>query len=218
MYRPSRRRRGPRGVALILAAAVAGTTAGCQRTDADSSRDRPPPDAGLSEPAARTRQGDPGIPQRAARTKSGSTRTSQGDSQTIVTGAGSAYRVPTPPRALAITPGKTCTRPQGASGKQQRLAIPPAPGLVAQRLSDSQIRVIYRFNRVPPICEPVRLKLSVDVSRDTLPGSASYVRIFRKRGVITVAIPPDLRDADVLRATAFTRKLVQSRSAAVLIR
>lgn len=205
-------------MALILAAAVAGTTAGCERTDADSSHDRPPPDAGLSEPARRTREGDAGIPQRAARTKSGeSTRTSQGDSRTIVTGAGSAYRVPTPPRALATTPDKNCTRPRGASSKRQRLRLPPAPGLVAQRLRGSEVRVIYRFDRVPHVCEPVRLKLSVDVSRDTLPGSATYVRISRNRGVITVAIPPDLRDADVLRATAFTRKLVQSRSAAVLI-
>jgi hypothetical protein len=139
--------------------------------------------------------------------------------QAVPTGAGSAYRLPPPPRRSVTEPGRKCVHtrgPQPPAGR--RVVAPPAPGLSAKRAGPTRILVTYRFARLPRSCAPARLKLSVDVSDDTLPGSATSVRVRRRQGSIRLPIPRDLRRADVVRATAYTKRFAQSEAAAVLIR
>lgn len=193
---------------------MSGLASGCER--------------GSESPAGqRSQRGDtrPPISARAeelagsGRAKHGVTASTHGAaSQLVMTGAGSAYRVPPPPHRTVTTPDENCVPVQSRRGRREHLAVPAAPGLAARRVGDAHVRVSYRFRRVPRSCTAVRLKLSVDVSNDTLAGSATYIHVNRTLGAATILIPDDLRDADVLRATAYSRNLLQSRSTAVLIR
>lgn len=136
----------------------------------------------------------------------------------VPTGAGSAYRVPSPPRRASTTPEIRCavaTAPAGRGGTA--LKLPPAPGLRADRRGPGVVLATYAFRPVSATCAPVRLKLTVDVSQDTLPGAATYVRVAGLRGTVELPIPRDLRGADVIRATSYTEDLRSSSSAAVLI-
>lgn len=221
MWPPLPSLRGPqRTPASVVAglAAVVVVVCGCRSEGVNPGGDKarssvkaPSDVAGTTKPQPLIRRG---AGDRGTATRSGRA----GGSRRVVTGAGSVYRLPPPPRQTVSKPGRKCVGVRSALGQRNDLALPPTPGLRARRINPSRVRVSYRFHPVPRFCAPARIKLSVDVSDDALPGSAIYTEVTSRRGTATVPVPDNLRRADVLRVTVYTRRFLQSRSAAVLIR
>jgi hypothetical protein len=169
------------------------------------------------EPHPRPEPSDPNSA--AAQTHAPAPSTQRSKPRIVSTSAGSAYRVPSAPRSTQTAPDKSCARAKAVPGKAgESLSLPPAPGLSARRRGREAVAVSFVFRSVGNECRPARLKVTIDVSQDVLPGAATYVRVRGLKGTTTIPTPADLRAADVVRATAYTKDLRGSRSAAVQIK
>jgi hypothetical protein len=144
----------------------------------------------------------------------------RGPGSRIITTA-SGVVLSTPPK-----PGSTLTRPSSRcaqvlvsrTGKDRRLRAPPIPGIQARRLDARAVELKWRFESNPSACRAVRLSVTVDVSDDVGAGNRVFLRVRGSDGTHEVTLPPDLRRADVLKASAIDARGLQSPPAAVTIR
>jgi hypothetical protein len=126
---------------------------------------------------------------------------------------------------LPDRPTETAAPPQHAcrvetvqhGGQTRRFLFPPRPGISARRVGGARVLVSYRFSTTDVRCQPEVLELTLDVNDDSLPGAGRAFEIDHQRGTVTMPVPGDMMNADVVRATARTAKGLPSDAAAVLI-
>jgi len=132
----------------------------------------------------------------------------------VVTPEGAVIVNPPPPTRSSTSPSPGCTR--GSDGRG--LALPPTPGIQAERVSRDSVVIRYSFATLPDDCEPAKLKLTADVNDDTLPGTGRFIDVDAERGEATIELPDALRKADVATASALTADGRSSSAAKVQIR
>lgn len=128
-------------------------------------------------------------------------------------------------RSLPVKPNTTRTRPspacsRGANGDGGgTLELPPRPGLSARRTDAGTIQVQVRFARLPRRCLPRAVRITVDVTSDSLaPATTVYPLDKVRNKTVAVALPDRVRGADVVRASSIAASGASSDPAAVLIR
>jgi hypothetical protein len=132
--------------------------------------------------------------------------------------SGAVVILPDRPAETSVPPRSSCrveTFRQG--GRRRRIFFPPRPGIRAHRVDSERLLVNYSFSTVDRRCAPTILELTIDANDDPLPGAGTVARVHGRRGTVPVEVPPDLTNADVVRATARTKKGVPSDASAVLI-
>lgn len=139
--------------------------------------------------------------------------------RTKTTASGAIVILPRRPTGTLAQAGRRCTvKVQRQGDSTRRYFLPPSPGITARRLSDAKVLVAYQVFTVDRRCRTTNLTLTIDVNDDPRAGVSTVVSVRRARGTVTIDIPPDLANADVIRATARTRQGYPSEAASVLIR
>lgn len=118
---------------------------------------------------------------------------------------------------LPARPSETTVRPSRGCTGSAKEPLPPRPGLRARRLGASTLLVRVTFAGVPRRCRPTWIRLTLDVNDDPLPPDAGLFKVAQLRRPLKVAIPPRVRNADVIRASSVMRSGASSRSTPVLI-
>jgi hypothetical protein len=98
---------------------------------------------------------------------------------------------------------------------------PQPPGVTARRIAPTRLLVTYVIGGGDVRCRARWIQVVVDVSDDFLPGDGSRVPIANRRsGQISLPLPADLADADIVVAGTRTRRYsgVASRTTTVRIR
>ena len=105
-----------------------------------------------------------------------------------------------------------------ADGIERVVALPPRPGIRAVRLDSENVRLTYRFGQLERDCRPAFLQVILDENDTPAAGDRTVARVHASEGTLTISVPEDLREADVVRAIARTKKGLPSDAAAALIR
>jgi hypothetical protein len=145
-------------------------------------------------------------------------RRSEARERTLRTSSGAVVILPPRPSRRIAGSGDGCQALEVRRGDRTETFLrPPSPGLSAEDLGQSRLLVSYRFRGGVKRCPPAVLELTVDVNDDPLPGARLTARINGTEGDVTVTVPADLADADVVSATARTKDGIPSEAASVLI-
>ena len=200
---------------LLASAAALLLATGCGGGgDGDGAGSRADDRARAPEPSKPPR---PEARPRAEKRGSGRLPTELSKQRTTTTKSGAIVILPPRPTATVTTPDRRCEARRQQNKRQGPRLFPPAPGLRARR-AGSEVIIAYRFARVDRRCRPSSLQVNADVTDDRLPPTGKLVVVRRRRGVIRLPLPPDLRRADAVSATARTQDGRPSRATTVLIR
>lgn len=191
----------------VLCIAVIGL-AGCGSDGGRPSR------GGSDDSAARPRPASPDKPGRDS-TPGGDRFAGAGirKGSKIVKRGGATIILPPKPSAYRLAPQRAC-RDAGSPGA----SVPPAPGLSARRRAEGAVALRYRVTK-PRGCEPVQVRLTLDVNDDGNPGMLRGFRLPSAKRSDEVVIMPQLRRRpDVAKASVVTGQGVRSDVIAVRIR
>ena len=142
----------------------------------------------------------------------------RGTSSTKTTASGAVVILPPRPTEKSASASSGCeVKVYRQGGKVRRFFFPPSPGVAARRASDAKVVVAYQFGELDARCRPATLELTIDVNDDAVAGSQTVAPVRGSEGTLTIDVPPDLAQADVVRATARTQKGYPSKAASVLI-
>jgi hypothetical protein len=140
-------------------------------------------------------------------------------SRRIVIPGGVVVTTPPSPTSTETPAPASCGRQRVlVAGGEKKVTTPPRPGIQALRVNPQTVLVRWRFSALPGACRPARLRLTVDVSDDILPGKQTVFKISNAHGEKALPVPADLAAADVLHASALDTKGRQSPTASVAIR
>jgi hypothetical protein len=132
-----------------------------------------------------------------------------------------AKRVKGPSGATYYLTGRKTKRTATAAVPGCDGGRPQPPGVTAKRVGPKRVLVTYRIGGGDEDCRAKWIQVVVDVSDDFLPGDARRFPIARKRSSqITLPVPGDLADADILVAGTRTKRYsgVASRTTTIRIR
>jgi hypothetical protein len=214
-------------VALLIVVVAAFAGAGCadeadhpaSSTDSRGDRANAPvrPDNAADKGATETTPAGAEIAQTATNTDTGR--------KVIRKPSGAVTITPERPTTYKTRPEKRCgSRVVGVfsrDGKRiigtRRVAMPPRPGVAAERIDDDTVVVSYDLGTVDPTCRPAFLEMTVDINDDGQSGTGvvladrqssggfGYARIRQPQGEIVVEVPDYMREADVFIASVRTR-------------
>ena len=204
------RTRGVAAVALVAIGLAGCGEAGKQSSDDQAGEVPSTQAAGIAETSSSSGIGPP-----ESNTAVSSSQGSTGKGRVVRKSNGSVVLLPNQPREATTTPSPGCVTRRAARGS---VSLPPQPGIRARRVGRRRVEVLYVFSSTPASCQPVSLALTTDSTRDSLGGDSTTVRVAGKTGQVTLRLPRRMRNADVVRATAMTKRGLPSESAAFQIR